>query len=367
MRKEIKAAVSSGLRELTEMQLNTGEFIYRTGPNVPTPDKRYNILRHSGAVYALSECSAFSQTPVNNSVANGITWVAQDHLRIFMDGTDWLLPVASDDRTNGSFNALKLGGSALYIAAVCSASENKIYEFPADLLEKIGAFLLFMQQEDGRFHSKMYRRSKRINQEFISLYYPGEAALALTYLGHRDPNGPWFASASNALTYLARLRKGRQSVEPDHWALIATAYLLNSGYELPEESRDEICAHAEQVASSMILEFDDVGRDGCCTGDGRTCPTATRLEGLAAIHPLLANEHNSELAQRALDIIEQYTRFLLDAQYPDGYRKGGFPRSSEKWLRENNSAPDKRSDEVRIDYIQHAICGLKDASKVLYG
>ncbi|NEK25212.1 hypothetical protein GV827_22875 [Sulfitobacter sp. JBTF-M27] len=365
MNTKIQDAISFGIEELVDMQLQSGEFIYRTGSGVPTPDNRYNILRHSGAIYSLADCYAFAKKPLNQKIQQGINWVSKDHLRVFLHEDDWMLAVASDDRMAGSFNSFKLGGSALYLSAISLAAEKGLAKFPEDLVRRIGEFLLYMQKDDGGFHSKIYRRSKKINTKFVSLYYPGEAALALTFLGEQNPKGPWFRAAVNSLMYLARLRKGRRNVELDHWALIATAKILDSKFDISQFERETILNHMEQIVQSIINEADNLSQDGCCTGDGRTCPTATRLEGLTSVYELLLSLQKNPLVDRVRELIEEYTLFLLDAQYSGGYRKGGFSRSSVKWLRDNKVAPDRRSDEVRIDYIQHAICGLRGALEII--
>ena len=68
-----------------------------------------------------------------------------------------------------------------------------------------------MQKEDGSFYSKFYPHHGGKNDQWTSLYYPGEAALGLLMLYEKDPDPLWLQTAANAIAYLARLRAGRPS------------------------------------------------------------------------------------------------------------------------------------------------------------
>ena len=180
-----------------------------------------------------------------------------------------------------------------------------------------------------------------------------------------DPEGPWFVAAENALRFLFRLRYGRDQVEMDHWALIATAaYFDSAPNAILSPAGIEVAAHARQVLRSMLAEFKESGRDGCFTGDGRTCPTATRLEGLTAMYPLLEKIGGAAMVEPVRDAISAASIFLVESQILEGPSKGAFPRQSMAWLMSKGIAPKKMSDEVRIDYVQHAACGLKGALAV---
>ncbi len=91
---------------------------------------------------------------------------------------------------------------------------------------------------------------------------------------------------------------------------------------------------------------------GAFTPDGRTTPTATRVEGLAAMAlwlpratPKEAIEHEAVVAA-----VEAGVAFLKAAQLTDGPAQGGFPRVSPRC-----ASSDPRAHEVRVDYTHHAL------------
>jgi hypothetical protein len=218
---------------------------------------------------------------------------------------------------------------------------------PEDL-RALGRFLLFLQRDDGSFRSKYYPRDGGTFAAWGSLYYPGEAALALFLLAERDPSGPWRAAGEKALAYLADSRAGAKDVPPDNWALIATAKL----FSLPASAqtaalRGRLIAHAVQICESLlaeqIVESPPGKLDGGFQREGRTTPTATRLEGLLAVLEFLPPER-AELRGRIERAVHRGIRFLLRAQIATGRYAGGVPQAV---------APD--APEIRIDYVQHFV------------
>jgi hypothetical protein len=366
LHQRLDMSIRSGLTALTGMQKASGGFVYRTGQDVPSPDPSYNILRHCGAIFAMVDCEEYAPASIRKNVHDGLRWVELDHLRLLVSDEDWIAAIASDDSGAGHYRHCKLGGSALYLVAALNAQTAGHICLPTDLMLRIGRFLLGMQKEDGGFHSKYDRRNDAMDTEFVSLYYPGEAALALLTLAKLDPDGPWFVAAERALQFLFRQRHGRDRVEQDHWALIASAAYFQARSAAPLSGPAvEVAAHARQVIRSMLSEFGESGGGGCFTADGRTCPTATRLEGLTSMFPHLERIGAASLISPVRDAILAAALFLMDGQITDGPRRGAFPRQSMAWLDGHPKVPAKMPDEVRIDYIQHAISGLKGARSVL--
>ena len=221
-----------------------------------------------------------------------------------------------------------------------------------------------MQRDDGSFFSKFIPMKGGKDTSFVSLYYPGEAALALVKLYEIDKNPNWLNGAARALGYLTRLRRGKVSVEADHWALLATAKLLEHYPQKPAPSlpkRDELISHAAQICRSILLgkpkkyelEVLAGGFDSC----GRTCPTATRLEGLQAALTFLPPKYGS-LKTKISHTVKEGVDFLLRSLVKTGRRAGAVPRAIRRlpayhpgYRRSFN----KRAREVRIDYVQHAL------------
>jgi hypothetical protein len=231
----------------------------------------------------------------------------------------------------------------------------------------MGDFIVFMQKTDGSFYSKYVPEKGGKDGSWTSLYYPGEAALGLLMLYEKDADLKWLQSAANAIAYLARLRARKHQVEADHWALLATTKLLplydRCQQPLPES---EILTHAIQICESILAHRARYSKytleHGCFTDDGRTTPTAIRLEGLLASYRFLPIEHKS-LRERIGVAAKEGIAFLIRSQIPSGKYAGGIPRAIQP-LPEFHPRFDKsfnqRATEVRIDYVQHALSAMLD-------
>ena len=76
-------------------------------------------------------------------------------------------------------------------------------------------------------------------------------------------------------------------------------------------------------------------------------PTATRLEGLLAAWLVLPQ---GALRQRVHRAVDDGIDFLVAAQVDAGPYRGAFTRYQPGCL-----SPESRADEIRIDYVQHAL------------
>jgi hypothetical protein len=229
----------------------------------------------------------------------------------------------------------------------------------------MGNFLLYMQKKDGSFYSKYYPHHGGKSDKWTSLYYPGEAALGLVMLYEKDPDPIWLQAAANAMAYLARLRAAQREVPADHWALLATAKLMPL-YDRSRHpvSKAVILKHAvricETILSTKSHNPEDSLQYGCFTDDGRTTPTAIRLEGLLAALTFLPDEH-IELKKQIIDSAEAGIGFLLRSQITSGEYAGAIPRAVRPLPAaqpRSNKASNRRVTEVRIDYVQHALSAM---------
>jgi hypothetical protein len=107
---------------------------------------------------------------------------------------------------------------------------------------------------------------------------------------------------------------------------------------------------------------------GCFTGDERTCPTATRLEGLTASlsfvrdSEMFVSEYEDK-AERLVDRMRHDIRlgvqFLIESQETDDSHNmhGGVPVIF--------PAENHHSREVRVDYVQHSMSAMIAYEKLL--
>jgi hypothetical protein len=370
--RELDDAVRQAAGYLVRAHEQDGRFRYRINldPTVEVPPA-YNMLRHAGTMYALA---AYYWHASEDRERDEVWQVLARAGRFLQDQVGripagpglvvvWSRPAVSDS----VIAKAKLGGAGLGLIALAELERIEPGFNPPGTLEGLGRFILSMQREDGRYYSLYVPARGGIDDSWQSLYYPGEAALGLLTLHRLHPGEQWTRSAAAALQYLAVTRRGQDAVPPDHWALLATARLLElrpAGLEAA--ARQAIVGHAAQVCREMIRcqRRQDAHPQlvGCFEADGRTTPTATRLEGLLAALPVLSGDARFEpLADEISQACHQGVRFLLRSQIRTGAGRGGFPRAIAPLPASDphfSPAFNRRVGEIRIDYVQHAMSAL---------
>jgi len=346
----------------------SGRMRYVTYPQAPgrTPG-RYNVLRHTGAMYAMADALDRGAAGAQRSALGAALLRAAGYLRrCCIDAVPegrGMLAVWTRPAVTGRERAelAKLGGAGLGLVALAGTERRVPGSVGRELLRGLARFVLFMQKPDGAFHSLYVPSEGGRQDEWTSLYYPGEAALGLLALYDLDPEPDWLAAAARALQHLARTRRGRDRVPADHWALIATARLLKVASDMPQRvDAPLLLGHAVQVVRSMVQEQDAAAGSfpGAFTPDGRTTPTATRLEGLLAVRPILTDR---ALVGRVDSAIDRGIALLRDAIIREGPLAGGVPRAVRELADDGTAARrrfNRRASEIRIDYVQHALSAL---------
>jgi hypothetical protein len=359
---EVSRAIALAAGYLERACSPDGKFAYRVDIGSGRESlSSYDIIRHAGAMYGLA---MFIQSRPDPKAAAALLRAAK-FLRENYIGPGvrprqlvvWSQPVdrGSERRHSDGPQSkprqryAELGGTGLSLVALAAARQVNPESVPLEELQALGRFALFLQKEDGSFVHKYGSDSGPVTN-WTSSYYPGEAALGFVALYEADHSLEWLESAGKALSYLAKSRVGLSTVPADHWALIATAKLLpycdQGGCGV---SREELMQHAIQVSKSILRDqfkgSAAIGLDGAFDPVGRTAPSATRLEGLLAALEFLPK---SDLRDKIEAATGRGIAFLLRAQVVSGTQAGGMPGAI------ISRALD--SSEVRIDYVQHALC-----------
>jgi hypothetical protein len=324
----------------------TGKFVYLVDPDTGKVSPAYNILRHAGAIYSLA---MFNRRQPDRKAVDAMIRAATFMRTNYIgpDAASHALAVWSEPLPKKS--SAELGAAGLGLIALSALDQAEPNAVPVAELEGLGRFVLFLQKSDGSFTSK-YSPDNGPDEDFNSLYYPGEAALGLISLYELDHQKDWLVAAGKALSYLARSRVGVRKLPPDHWALIATARFLQ---DCPDSdcpvSRAELIEHAARICDRFVRDqvgsAPDARRNGAFGADGRTTPAAIRLEGLLATLEYLPDDATGRRA-RIETSIEHGIAFLLAAQITSGPYAGGMPGAV-------SSEP--HASEIRIDYVQHAL------------
>ncbi|MBX3231698.1 MAG: hypothetical protein KIT84_23270 [Labilithrix sp.] len=412
-------AIDEGGDYLARMTQPSGRVVYTMAADgVHVKPTRYNVLRHAGAIYALTDVQQLAPSETKRAAAAAASARAADYLvktyiRPPKEHPD-MLAVWSDPKEEGGnrFTA-KLGGAGLALiglvnvggfapdtptpdtalargARVASQPLARPLLGPRDggdggdggvaadveVMRGLARFIVFMQRPGGDFISKFTDEGGK-STDFESLYYPGEAMLGMTMLYEADRDPQWIASAAKGIAHLVHSRKGTSKLPPDHWLMIAIDRFLPfyGDVQDPPITKSEILQHAIDLGRSMIESQTKTAEErpelaGCYTNDGRTTPSATRLEGLLALEHALASEPaaNADVRKEVRDSIVKGIQFLRSSQHVTGPVKGGFPQAviipgddADGRKAKDESEDDRPGDhrgEVRIDYTQHAVSAL---------
>jgi len=260
--------------------------VYRINIDSGQPSRSYNIVRHAGAIYALAMLQhSKPNQQVLDAMIRAAIFLRQNYIGPGVRPDQlvvWSKPLPQP-------SAADLGATGLGLVALTAVYEAKPNSVPLEQLQALGRFLLFLQRADGSFVSK-YSMESGPDEDFESLYYPGEAALGLLDLYEVDHSPVWLNAAAKALSFLARSRAKLSEVPPDHWSLIATAKLLPYyAQSVSPASREELIQHAVQICQSLMMDqlrsLLNQALDGAFDSTERTTPTATRVEGLLEFLP----------------------------------------------------------------------------------
>ncbi|MDR0868221.1 MAG: hypothetical protein LBP75_07075 [Planctomycetota bacterium] len=359
----LTAAIADAVDYLTRHQLPNGEFVYRRHLDARQYPYKNNLLRHSGTVYALGMARDFyARRGVATQEIDAVIRRANGYLRKFIapaGGKKDVLAVwtprelLDELAPRGSPVVAQLGGSALGILALLAetgAPENLA------TAQQLGRYLLSQQRADGSFVSKITAGS-RGEDSFVSLYYPGQALLALVELYRRDGDRRWLNAAIRGSKYLSLSRELSGDYPPDHWLLIAGERLLPVLPPVALWTRAEFFRQTRKICEvilrAQLVDYALAGEYGAMRIGGQTAPTATMAEGLlAAINYLPPAD--AALRARLQLAAERAVNFLLRAQIKTGAERGGVPHSATADLL--RVAPERRrAGEIRIDYVQHAL------------
>jgi hypothetical protein len=352
---DVKSAIQRSVGYLVQACSPRGRFAYLVDIKDGSVSRSYNIVRHAGAIYSLAMYNRFHP---DARVVDTMARAAAFMRTVYMSREPRSNELVVWSKAVGFTAKAELGGSGLGLVALTEVARARPGSISVGDLQSLGRSVLSMQRPDGSFFSRYVAGVGPVG-EGESLYYPGEAALGLIDFYEVDHSRQWLDAAAKGLSYLAKSRHGLQEIPDDHWALIATAKLLTH-YDRAASpaSREELIQHVRVTCEAMLSEqvttSDEPMLIGGFTLDGRTTPTATRLEGLMAAWEFLPRGE-AALRARIESSAKLGVAFLLRAEIVSGPFAGGMPavipRGTSVVMRDV-----ERESEVRIDYVQHALC-----------
>ena len=307
----------SGANCLKDLVQSDGRFKYRYDSQNTTSLDGYNVLRHAGAIWSMLD--VYRDVTDKTLLAGGrkaTCYLLDTYLRFFHDYNNACI---CED------NKIKLGGNALSTLALLSLFELTQDHFLLAVAEQLCQFVLTQRLENGALVHKRYFLSGKIS-DFTSMYYTGEALLALLVLyqlTHRKQLLDAVLEIENELA-VADYGVDGQS----HWMLYSLELLSHF------HGSAIFYRHAEKIVKHILENPEYLSWE-------RSTPIACRTEGLLAFLRMRrpADVDDGALCEKCLEQVKTNLMRQLAFRLPDGsFIRGGR---------------DHRKNEVRIDYIQH--------------
>jgi hypothetical protein len=207
---DVASAISAAASYLERACDSDGKFAYRVNFRTGQEGSSYDVVRHSGAMYALAmRNGSQSDSQTAEAVLRAAAFLRRNYIGLGVRPGQlaiWSRPLP--ERSDA-----ELGATGLGLVALAAAHRIDPRSIRLEQLQSLGRFLLFLQRDDGSFVSE-YRVESGPVSDWESLYYPGEAALGLIALYETDHSIQWLYAAARSLAYLARSRAGHRAVYP---------------------------------------------------------------------------------------------------------------------------------------------------------
>lgn len=288
----------------------------------------YNLLRHAGSLYSLFQW--YNLTGVNPFpplLDAGVSYLSS-YVKTIRD-IKYVSAIVHK-------NEAKLGGAGLALLMYIERYKSRKSVADLKLMRNLAEFLIWMQEPSGKFLSKYLYDQNRFDK-FESLYYPGEAMLALLRLYQIDPDPRWLAAVINGAEFLIRhpVMEGKVRGH-NHWFAIALAelYLIEPReifyeefWNIADATLDAIPPRIQAGASSVSMAT-----------HGETAVAAELLQ------QRLGREDRMDYVKPAVDTVLKYClRFQVQKDdFSDNHTVGGIMENEGKQV-------------IRIDFVQHTL------------
>jgi hypothetical protein len=346
------AALDDGVRcgadYLSRVMNDQGRYVYVYHPVDDRDDTSYGWLRHAGATYALLEAYEELQTPLYLEKAERALGYLKAHL-VDDPGRQGKYILDTNDEEQQ-----KVGGAGLALVAFARDAAVTGKRTELETMRALARTIIGQQYPDGHYRANADLEDdsgKKRKREPV--YYQGEAALGLLRLYAIDPQPAYLDSARRAADWVVHVRDvdvSQDNQEHDHWI----SYALNELYRIVRD--DAYVEHAYKIARAILSKQHRAGNapapDWVGTFyEGQTTPGATRLEAYAADVALsrVAGRPDGWLIEPAREVAAS----TLGQQFgPENAYWLPDPAKASGGVRESLYVQD-----VRIDYVQHAMSG----------
>ena len=342
------AAVRHGAEYLSRVMNDQGRYIYMVHPVDDRDDPSYGLLRHAGSTYALLEAYEEFNTPLYLEKAERALGYLTSHL------TDDAASQGKYAIDTNDEEQQKSGGAGLALLAFAKHAAVTGKRTELETMRGLARFIIAQQYADGHFRANSDLTDdsgKKRKREPV--YYQGEAALGLIRLYALDPQTSYLDAARKAADWVVQVRDAdvsQDNQEHDHWI----SYTLNDLYRVTRN--DAYVEHAYKIARAILNKQHRAGNSAAPDWvgtfyEGQTTPGSTRLEAYAADIALsrFAGRPDAWLVDPAREVAASMLGQQFGAEDDYWLRN---PAKAEGGVRESLIVQD-----VRIDYVQHAMSG----------
>ena len=342
MSKETATGIVSVSTAYLQSQLNEdGSFRYGVHANSGKDIPGYNALRHFGAVLAMIK--AYELDP-NDELAKDIDRAINYALINFVvyrdDDTAFIVEPTDDE--------IKIGGGALAVITLTAYADTFESDRHDELLRCLGNGILAMSDPSTGTYQHVWTTSYELKSDFRTVYYDGEATLALCKLYEHDPNMSYLLMAQAAAD---RFIAENYVQYRDHWVALAMNELTQI---VPAEKYYAFALENIQYSLDVIIEQ----------------PTAysTYTELLMAGYNTYSRIINTGAEVGYLDRFDEEKFYqAIEARLDKGISSFGLPEVVMYFEHpiESYGCFFVRHDEFRsrIDDIQHFACGYAEYAK----
>ena len=356
--KAIWEAVRNGTSYLQRNLRDDGVYNYRYFPSSNRNGSGYNLLRHCGTTYALTEVYEITRDPkLLQQIEYAHGWLFRQLVNPPAGDSkaDWRAP-----KEPGA-PEIKLGGAGLALLMLAKHAMVTGDMKNMEIMRSIARFIVAMQDEKGDFKHKYFLEPGKDDKAF-SLFYPGEAMFGLMMLYQLDPDKRWLDAAQKGSLFIAKVRDVNKTVDNqdhDHWL----CYAVNELYRYSPNA--EIKAHAYKVGHAIAAKQNINGPSIDYIGGWFSAPgssaSATRAEGMGALARLARYAKNDDEAQLFSDCVVRAAGFLIRAQFNP--INAMFALEPQRALGGFWDTP--KNYEIEIDYVQHSMSALMAALYLL--
>ncbi len=208
--KDVTGLIDRGSLFLSAQVQENGRFIYGWHPCFDREIRAYNSLRHASTLYSMIEAwEVTRQQNLRQAIDRALDYLTGTLIKTVMhQGRELAFLVDHPGE-------IKLGGNAVCLLTLVKYCEVTGTDQYYDLLEKLAAGMLFMQDaETGKFSHVLHYPSLEVKEAFRIIYYDGEAAFGLMRLYSATRDARWLAAVEKAFTYFIAAEHWRAH---DHW------------------------------------------------------------------------------------------------------------------------------------------------------